>query len=82
MIRLTVLLFADLAEAAGFQRIEIEVPEGSTVAEVMDVLAAQYEVIATARPTLAYAVDEVFQPAETPLADGATLALIPPVSGG
>lgn len=78
----TVLLFASIAEAAGARSLCLESEPGDTVARVRDRLVAQMPHLARFVPTLLYAVNEEYaKPAEV-VPDGATLALIPPVSGG
>lgn len=79
---ITILLFASVADAVGSRRVEIEAAEGDTVATVRDRLVAQYPGLKPYVENLMYAVDETYADAGTPVAEGATLALIPPVSGG
>ncbi len=78
----TILLFASLAEAAGFRRIELPLEADDTVGAVRDRLIGRYPALARFVPTLLYAVDEEYARPDTAVAAGATLALIPPVSGG
>jgi molybdopterin synthase catalytic subunit len=78
----TVLLFASIAEAVGQRRLTVAVRAGDTVADVRDRLAADYPAMKPFMENLMYAVDEDYARPETPVVDGATLALIPPVSGG
>lgn len=79
---MTVLLFASIAQAAGVRRLELAFAPGQTVADVAAVLFAQFPQLQRFEPTLVYALDEEYVHADAPVADGATLALIPPVSGG
>ena len=76
------LLFAQLAEAVGHERLTIDLPQGATAADALDALAADHPAIGRMRETLAVAVNERYGSATTPLAGGDTVALIPPVSGG
>jgi MoaE-MoaD fusion protein len=73
-VRVTVRLFAGLREQAGWSRREIE---AERVADVWPALDLGEE-----PDGLLYAVNREYAPAETPLADGDVVALIPPVSGG
>lgn len=81
-MKCTVLLFAQLREAVGCDRLSIELPDGSTVADALDVLARKHPSIAAMRSSIAVAVDEMYRPPTFALMDGCTVALIPPVSGG
>jgi MoaE-MoaD fusion protein len=69
-----VRLFAGLRERAGWSQREIE---AATVADVWAQLGLGDE-----PPGLLYAVNRQYASADTPLADGDEVALIPPVSGG
>lgn len=79
---LRVLLFAQLADSIGRRSIDIELPDGSTVADLLRALENERASIATLRGRIAVAVDECYATAETVLREGQTIALIPPVSGG
>jgi len=77
-----VLLFAQLAEAAGRREIEIDLPEGATVGDALAVLGREHEAIDVIRDRIAVAVNEKYGALRDTLHDGDTIALIPPVSGG
>jgi molybdopterin synthase catalytic subunit len=81
-MEVTVLLFASLAERAGWRRRTYELREGDTVAAVRDRLVAEHPALGPAVPSLLYAVNEEYVREYDPVPAGATLALIPPVSGG
>ena len=81
-MNVTVLLFASLADRVGKRRIEIPYSEGDTVASIRDRLVACYPAVAGFVPSLLYALDEEYVRANARVTPGATLALIPPVSGG
>lgn len=78
----TVLLFASLAECVGARKLSLPHEPGDTVASVRDRLAAAHPGVADFAPTLLYAIDEEYAEEDAPVPAGATLALIPPVSGG
>lgn len=78
----TVLLFAQLAEALNTRQLTIDLPDDSTVGNALDLLADQYEAIASMRDSIAVAVDEAYTGIRTTLTPNCTIALIPPVSGG
>jgi MoaE-MoaD fusion protein len=73
-VRVTVRLFAGLREQAGWSTREIE---ADRVSDVWPTLGLGDE-----PEGLLYAVNKEYAPAEHELADGDTVALIPPVSGG
>lgn len=79
---MTILLFASLAEKAGTRRIELERLEGDTVGSVRDRLLAVHPELGRFVPTLLYALNEEYARETDAVPAGATLALIPPVSGG
>ena len=81
-MEVTVLLFASLAEKAGWRKRAYELREGDTVASVRDRLVAEHPQLAMAVPSLLYAINEDYVREYDPVPAGATLALIPPVSGG
>ena len=81
-MRCEVLLFANLAEAVGADRVSIELSNGATVGEVIRQLSQQHEAIASIHDSLAVAVNERYCPHSATLEEGDTIALIPPVSGG
>ncbi|OAI44522.1 hypothetical protein AYO38_00040 [bacterium SCGC AG-212-C10] len=81
-MRATVLLFASVADAVGSRRLEVPLYEGDSVASVRDRLVSDYPALAKFVPNLMYAVDEAYAKESDAVTDGATLALIPPVSGG
>jgi molybdopterin synthase catalytic subunit/molybdopterin converting factor small subunit len=73
-VPVTVRLFAGLRERAGWSQKEID---AATVAEVWSKLDLGNE-----PDGLLYAVNKEYAPKDQQLADGDTVALIPPVSGG
>jgi molybdopterin converting factor subunit 1 len=78
----TILLFASIAERAGTRRLELPLSPGDTVASVRDRLIAAHPQLGAFVPTLLYALNEEYVRESEPVPAGATLALIPPVSGG
>ena len=79
---MTVLLFASIAEAAGARTLCVPSEPGDTVARVRDRLIERYPQLEKFVPSLLYAVNEEYARVEDAVPAGATLALIPPVSGG
>ncbi|HET6998993.1 MAG TPA: molybdopterin converting factor subunit 1 [Solirubrobacterales bacterium] len=77
-----VRLFAILRERAGRDSVEIELPDGATVAEVLDQLALRPGLDELSRLPVRMAVNREYAGPETRIAEGDELALIPPISGG
>ncbi len=77
-----VRLFAILREKVGASEVTLELPEHSTVADLMKEMAYQYPALleGVAHTMVAVNTDYV-QPSQL-LHDGDEVALIPPVSGG
>ena len=81
-MRVSVRLFAVLRDRAGVSELTLEVPDGATVAEVAEALAARFPAVGEYLRHVAYAVNREYVQAGTKLTDGDELAVIPPVSGG
>jgi len=77
-----VLLFASVAEKAGTRRLTVESQPGDTVVQVRERVLERFPQLESSLPTLLYAVNEEYVKEWEPVPAGATLALIPPVSGG
>jgi len=76
-MKVSVRLFAGLRERAGTGRRELELPEGARLGDVWAALELGEEPAG-----LLYALDKAYAERDTVLAEGAEVALIPPVSGG
>jgi len=76
-VTVRVRLFAGLRERAGRGSLEIELPDGSTVADVWSSLGLGDEPAG-----LLYARNKAYVDRSEPLASGDEVAVIPPVSGG
>jgi MoaE-MoaD fusion protein len=81
-MRIRLLAFASAGDALGASEIDLEMPEGSRVADLRERLDRDHPKLAPLWPRLAVAVDGRVVTPEAPLADGAEVALLPPVSGG
>ncbi len=79
---ITLKAFAAAAEACGFRDREFDVPEGDTVGDLVDLLAASYPGLLPMRTDLLIAVNEEYSETGRRLADGDVVAVFPPVSGG
>src|SRR5205085_4130904 len=77
-----VLFFAQARERVGHAQLELELPEGSRVADALAELERRHPGLAELKPHLAIAVNQRLAPAGTALQHGAELALLPPGGGG
>jgi molybdopterin synthase catalytic subunit/molybdopterin converting factor small subunit len=81
-MKIRLLAFASAGDVLGTGEMELELPEGSRVADLRSWLAAEFPRLAPLWPRLAVAVDGKLAGGEQALTDGAEVALLPPVSGG
>lgn len=79
---MTVLFFASVAQKAGVRSLALPLEPGDTVALVRDRVVARFPQLESSLPTLLYALNEEYVRESAEVPAGATLALIPPVSGG
>lgn len=81
-MRVRVVAFASAAEVMGGREREVELPEGSSVAELRGRLEERHPELEGLWERLAVAVNGSVASGDSVLADGAEVALLPPVSGG
>jgi len=81
-IQITVKFFAAPREALETDEIELEVPAGTTVEDLLDLLKEEYPVLRTYMRFLSVAVNRAYVGMGTELHDGDVVACLPPVGGG
>ena len=81
-MKIRLLAFASAGDALGATEAEIELPEGSRVADLRARLDRDHPALAPLWPRLAIALDGRISGPDEPLQDGIEVALLPPVSGG
>lgn len=81
-LRVKVLFFGPLRELTGIAEDALEIPQGATLAELFDRYADRFPNLAAYRLSLVASRNEEFASWDTPLAEGDTIAFLPPVSGG
>lgn len=81
-IAVRVRLFARLREQAGFETQGLEVPQGSTLADVYDNLRRTCPGLEPDRESVRGAINQEFSDWNTVVSQGDEVAFIPPVSGG
>jgi molybdopterin synthase catalytic subunit/molybdopterin converting factor small subunit len=81
-MKIRLLAFASAGDALGASEMDLEMPDGSRVADLRERLDRDHPRLAPLWPRLAIAVDGRVVSLEALLTDGAEVALLPPVSGG
>ena len=79
---MTILLFAAARDLAGADSIEVELPAGSTIAELRRELASRFPALSGLLAKSAIAVNHDFAEDDRVLRPADEVAVIPPVSGG
>ncbi len=81
-MRVKVLCFAWAREVTGEDEIELEIPDGGTVADLRERLGEEFTPFANRMESIAVSVNQEFAGDARGIAAGDELALIPPISGG
>jgi molybdopterin synthase catalytic subunit len=81
-VKVRVRLFARYREATGQERLDVELPDGSTVESAWSAIVSQHPVLSEYRAFTLFAVGHDYVPSDHPLRAGDELCLFPPVSGG
>lgn len=81
-MQIEVLMFAAAREAAGSEKILLEVAEEATAGDLMRAIGVQLPGIAPLLPACRLAIDNQYVSADAGLSSSCEIALIPPVSGG
>ncbi len=81
-MQVRVLFFGMLKDLAGKSSDVVELPEGSSVQDVLTRCAERIPRLKESLPSLAFAVNQQYAGAETRLHSDDEIALLPPVSGG
>jgi molybdopterin synthase sulfur carrier subunit len=81
-LRVKVLFFGRARELTGVAEEAVELPNGTTLANLFDRYAARFPKLAAFRASLVASRNEEFASWDTPLIENDTIAFLPPVSGG
>lgn len=81
-MRIRILFFAAYRELLGTGEHHLDLPEPSTVSDLLQELWALGEPYASLPAAPVTAVNRQFASPDTPLKDGDEVALVPPVAGG
>ena len=76
------LFFATLKDIIGAREMQLDLPAGSTVADVLTHLEGSYPRMKDYRPIVLTAINEEYVVRGTRIEDGDEVAIFPPVSGG
>ena len=77
-----VKLFAVHRQLMGKREVELEVPEGATIADVWQTLKTLYPQMSHLSDGVLAALNQDYAPLSAPVKAGDEVAFIPPVSGG
>jgi molybdopterin converting factor subunit 1 len=81
-MRVRIRLFARLREIAGADELERELPDGTTLAGVWQLLAGEFPAMAPYQRSISGAVNADYARLDASVRDGDEVAFLPPVSGG
>lgn len=81
-MRIHVLLFGQAREIAGASELDLDVGAATTVGDAVARLVERFPALAPLDRILLTAVNEAYATRPEPIAEGDTLAVFPPVSGG
>ncbi len=81
MVRVKSLFFAAYRDLIGADELEFELPEGSTVGALIEIVRTRAGA-GRLPPSLVVAVNQDYASIDTVLHDGDEVAFIPPVAGG
>ena len=81
-MQVRLLFFATLKDIVGSRELRMDVPQNSTVADLLTQLEQRYPRMKDYRPVALTALNEVYVDKTARISEGDELAIFPPVSGG
>jgi sulfur-carrier protein len=81
-MKVKILFFATLSEYVGARTVELEIPVGTTVAMLKEMLVIRYPKLASAQKSIMAAINREYAASEQIVPLEAEIAFFPPVSGG
>jgi len=81
-MKVKVRLFARYREAAGHDRVEVDLPEGGTAEAAWEAISHRFPILGPYRPFTLFALHDDYVQPDQALREGDELCLFPPVSGG
>ena len=82
MNHVKVLFFATLRDYVGSKAIELEIPSGTTVQGLTDLLVTKYPRLEKVKDSMMAAINREYAADEQSIPENAEIAFFPPVSGG
>lgn len=82
MNNVKILFFATLRTRAGLRSLELELPEGATVADLKTMLVEEIPALAASMHHTLVSLNREFSFDEDVIPSNAEIAIFPPVSGG
>jgi molybdopterin converting factor subunit 1 len=81
-MQVRLLFFATLKDIVGARQLQIDLPAGSTIADLLTRLESSYPRLKDYRPVLLTAINEDYVDKNARINEGDEVAIFPPVSGG
>lgn len=81
-MRVRVLYFASFRDAAGRSEEDREIPPGTRVCDLWEILSREFPAFSRFPKMPPAAVNQLYQSGHVPLEDGDEVAYLPPVAGG
>jgi molybdopterin converting factor subunit 1 len=82
MNHVKVLLFATLRDYVGSRSLEVDIPAGTTIRGLTDLLVQTYPRLEKVKESMMAAINRQYASEEQVIAENAEIAFFPPVSGG
>ena len=81
-MHVNLLFFASLKDIVGARQLQLDVPSGATVSDLLDQLESSYPRLKPYRSIVLTSLNEEYVAPGAAISDGDELAIFPPVSGG
>jgi molybdopterin converting factor subunit 1 len=82
MQKVKVLFFATLRDYVGAKLVELEIPSGTTIHGLTDLLVVTYPRLEKVKDSMMAVINREYAADEQVIPEGAEIAFFPPVSGG
>jgi molybdopterin synthase catalytic subunit len=82
MKQIKVLFFASLRDYAGSKSMDMEIPDGTTILDLENILAQLYPRFEQVRTSMMAAINHEYVADDQVIPEHAEIAFFPPVSGG